>query len=358
MPLLVHSHDLDGAGLVQYGMVAARTATWTGGTAYRGTSATNTEPLFDQVPNEYSFGVTQNALDAPADPFATTDNSTVTVRIINGATSLLVDATEAQVLAGKNLAAIGTNGRWELVGFTTVEVDEFGDYVLSGFVRRGYHGSEVWAGSHAAGDYFILLSSEVAKRVTHPLTDLDDTFYYKAVGFGQNPAVVGAAPYTIPGVAETPYAVRNIAASSTGSSPPNSPPDSPPDGLLISWDYRSRVADGLNPADFGEETLAFEIEIMAGDSPNSVKRTLTSTTNSVTYSGANIISDFGGYPTTLGVRVYMMSAIDIIVPGQIPVVPGRGYCATAYLFLAGIPSSTFDSTTLTFDRSDVTFDRG
>ncbi len=350
IPLLFYSHELNGTGLVQYGLLVPRLATWTGANLYRGVTPTVMSLLFDQPIHHSILAVAQDALGTPADPFGTTDNSTVTILPIVGDTDLLQDETEDAVLNhDANLALIGTNGRWELVGFTTVLDNGDGTWTLSGFVRRGFRGSEVWADNHTAGDYFIFPLTPV-KRVEHVTSDLGDTYYYKAVGFGQDPINVAAFPHTIPGVAETPYAVRNIGATN------DSPPSSPPAGINISWDYRSRVAEGLNPADHGEQTLAFEIDIIdTGTSPETVLRTLTSTTNSVNYSNAQVLADWGSYPDTLTVVVYMMSELDVVVPGQTPVVPGRGYASrTNILFDAG--DFTFDSEVITFDSETISWD--
>jgi hypothetical protein len=51
------------------------------------------------------------------------------------------------------------------------------------------------------------------------------------------------------------------------------------------------------------------------------------------------VADFGTIPDYLTFRVYMMSALDIVVPGQTPVVAGRGYMGetTSLLDLTGSP---------------------
>lgn len=51
----------------------------------------------------------------------------------------------------------------------------------------------------------------------------------------------------------------------------------------------------------------------------------------------------------------MMSALDIVVPGQTPVVPGRGYASRANIvFNAG--AYTADNTVITADSTDITAD--
>ncbi len=175
------------------------------------------------------------------------------------------------------------------------------------------------------------------------MADLGDTKYYKAIGLTQNPATGTVSTHSIIGAAETPYAPVNLVADLAS-----------PDGIDLSWDYRSRLASGLNPANFGEAALAFEIDIYDGAT---YKRTLTSMTGSVHYDSADVVTDFGSDPppATLTFEVFMMSALDILVPGQARPVAGRGYRARRHYVFDYSP--TWDSVALTFDSVDNTFDQ-
>ncbi|WP_192246038.1 GTA baseplate fiber-binding domain-containing protein [Mesorhizobium silamurunense] len=325
IPLLLYSDDAGGASLVQYGMVASRgQPNWGGGTLYRGDTSTDFSALFDQGPHGAVIGICLDMLNGPVDPFATTDISSVTIRKISGDVTLLVDRTEDEVLAGANRAFIGREGRWEGVGYKTVVDHGDGTYTLSGFSVRGHRGSEVFCGLHQVGDLFVMVSAQWVRAILHPTSDLGATKLYKAVGFNQSPATVTAEPHVIRGAAETPYACVNLDAGASS-----------PGGIDISWDYRSRLATGLNPANFGEETLAFEIDIYDVDGVT-YKRTLTATTNSVHYASADVVTDFGADPPAeLFFRVYMMSALDILVPGQDRPVAGRGYEARHHVYFSG-----------------------
>ena len=90
----------------------------------------------------------------------------------------------------------------------------------------------------------------------------------------------------------------------------------------LTCEFRERldpfpVMTGAKSAGYSDGTL-FEWEIM-GSSPTTVLRTLTSTTNSVTYSSANFIADFGSpTPASFTARVYHMSGLGM-----------RGHQATA-----------------------------
>lgn len=325
VPLFRYADDLGGAGLRQYGVVASRGQTgWGGGVLYRGDTSAALTPLLSQAPHNGVIGVCVDALGNPVDPFATTDTSTVTIRRTAGDTALLVAKTEAQVLAGANYAYIGAQGRWEGVGYKTVTDNGDGTFTLSGFTIRGYRGTEVFCDTHQIGDQFVMVDPAWLKGVSHPLADLDQTKFYKAIGMSQNPATGAVVPHEIIGAAETPYACINLDAVVAV-----------PNGIDLSWDYRSRLASGTNPANFGEAALSFEIDIYATDGVT-YKRTLTATTNSKHYATADVVTDFGSDPPTeLFFRVFMMSALDILVPGQDRPVAGRGYEARHHVYFSG-----------------------
>ncbi|PWJ88348.1 putative tail protein [Mesorhizobium loti] len=345
VPLFHYADDLGGLGLRQYGVVASRgQAGWGGGVLYRGDTAADLTALLSQAPQYGVVGICETVLANPLDPFATTDDSTVTIRKTAGSMALLVDKTEDQVLAGANFAFIGAQGRWEGVGYKTAVDNGNGTFTLSGFTIRGYRGTEVFASLHQVGDRFVMIDASWIKGVSHSLADLYATKYYKAIGLTQNPATGTVVPHTIIGAAETPYACVNLSAA-IGS----------PDGLDISWDYRSRLAAGLNPVTFGEAALAFEVDIYDGPT---YKRTLTSSTGSVHYASADVASDLGSDPPAeITFDVFMMTAIDILVAGQARQVAGRGYRARAHIILDGGFVPSFDSDVWSFDSTFVSFDQ-
>ncbi|RUU09759.1 hypothetical protein EOD08_34530, partial [Mesorhizobium sp. M6A.T.Ca.TU.002.02.2.1] len=180
IPLFRYADDLGGTGLRQYGIVASRGQSgWGGGILFRGDTATTLSALLDQAPHTGVLGICVDVLANPIDPFGTTDGSTVTIRRTAGSAALLVDKTEAQVLAGANLAFIGAAGRWEGVGYKTVTDNGNGTYTLSGFTVRGYRGTEVFAHLHEIGDQFVMIGADWLKSAPHPVTDLGETKYYK-----------------------------------------------------------------------------------------------------------------------------------------------------------------------------------
>lgn len=78
--------------------------------------------------------------------------------------------------------------------------------------------------------------------------------------------------------------------------------------LLVTWVRRTRMAgDGWEASEvpLGEEGEAYAVDILAGVS---VVRTLTSTTNSLTYSAAEQVADFGAPQAAVSLRIAQVSA--------------------------------------------------
>jgi hypothetical protein len=73
-----------------------------------------------------------------------------------------------------------------------------------------------------------------------------------------------------------------------------------------------------------EATLAFQVDILAPDSPAIVLRTLTTSSTSVVYTLAEWEADFESPPASLLLHVYQMSAVV-----------GRGTPAIATVTLEG-----------------------
>jgi hypothetical protein len=331
IPLINYADDLNGVALCQYGILAGRgQANWSGGVLLMGATADALTQAFTQAPHQGVVGVCLDVLANPLDPFGTGDTSTVTIRRTAGSTALLVDHTEDEVLAGENLAFIGKAGRWEGIGYKTVTDNGDGTFTLSGLAVRGYRGSEVNCALHEVGDIFVLIDPSWVGIMPLPLADLNTTEYFEAVGTGQSPAGGVITPQVIRGIAEKPYAGRNLNATIVGG------------GIELSADDRSRLSPALNPADPGEASLSLEWDIMDGAT---VKRTLTSSTLTVLYSTADITADFGGTPDFLVFRRYKMSATV-----------GRGYRAQAGIALSPGPI-TADTTVRRADSTHFTADQ-
>jgi hypothetical protein len=100
-------------------------------------------------------------------------------------------------------------------------------------------------------------------------------------------------------------------------------------------------------AGLGESTEAYETDICSDGTYTTVKRTITSTTPTCTYTVANQVTDFGSAQSTIYAKTYQLSSVV-----------GRGY-SIAGSFLSGTISyfqyvvfqlntlASFNSTTFT-----------
>jgi len=300
LPLLDGKHDLGGAGLRQYHMTAPRVGgdDWSGG--YSWVAVGNKWTPIDQQTSEPTVGTCSTALSAPQSPWRVDETSTVTLSLLSGETVDLKSITEDELLNGRNLAAIGQPGRWEIVAFQTVEDLGGGNIRLSRFLR-GLRGSEGMAGLHSAGDYFVLLDAHLG-TVNYPVEELLSKLRFTATGLVES---VGNAPveyHTITGMAERPWAPVHLNAERIANG-----------DLRLSWERRTRFGgewkDGTEAVPLNEAAELYDVEIM--DAAGAVKRTYANVaTSSVVYPAADLLADFGGVqPASFSFRVYQLSAV-------------------------------------------------
>lgn len=88
------------------------------------------------------------------------------------------------------------------------------------------------------------------------------------------------------------------------------PTTSSAEGFWFTWDRRTRLdknfTTGVTP--LGEATESYEIDVYDDGTFTTVVRTLTSATETVNYSEAQQVTDFGGAQTNFYVDVYQVSA--------------------------------------------------
>lgn len=271
---------------------------WTGAEIFE---STDDGANFDSVlaiDTPSTMGFTEDAL-ASGEWTTWDDVSTLVVQLDSGT---LESLTEAAVYAGGNAAFIGSPDAWELIRFKTATLLSPGRYQLSGFLR-GLRGTEWAIGLHAVADIFVMCNTLV--RLPLETSAIGLALLYKAVTFGQSLEATGEYSLTPVGIALKPFAPCHVAGSF----------DATTGDLTISCYRRARLsAEWLNGTDvpLNEQFLRFEWDILATD--GTTVRTLTSSTNRVTYTAAQILADFGSPQTSIDVAVYQISAVV-----------GRGY---------------------------------
>lgn len=300
LPLLRDQDDTGGAGSrVYFAMAGYGGAGWPGAALYRSADRA-VWSHFGRSVNEAAWGVTVNALGAPRSPFATDEANELVVAMVTGE-DRLASVTQAQMLNGANAALVlKANGEPEIVQFRDVIPNPDGTFTLQGLLR-GRRGTDVFVTGHQPGELFVLLDPLDWETATLALGELGATRFFRAVGLGQLFEDAEIVSMTFTGRDLKPYAPVHGRAVKSGS-----PPD-----IVLSWVRRTRIGgelrDGTGEVPLAEASEAYEVDILDGPG-GSVKRTLTSTSPTVTYANADVVADFGSVPSQLSFVVYQMSA--------------------------------------------------
>ncbi|MFG1229373.1 baseplate multidomain protein megatron [Xanthobacter wiegelii] len=213
-------------------------------------------------------------------------------------TSLLVSASEAEVLAGTNLLVLLADDRApEIVAFTEAELVDAGSYRLTGLLR-GLAGTE-GAGAEAwpAGTRIVRLDGTLVS-VASGVAALGRSFIYR-VGSArddQGAEEVTEVSATVSGRALAPLSPVHVRARRTGA------------GVALSFIRRTRIAgDGWEAVEvpLGEASEAYRLDILDG---GTVRRTFTLASPEALYAAADEITDFGAPQSEFTVRIAQLSA--------------------------------------------------
>ncbi|KKM78607.1 hypothetical protein LCGC14_1358270 [marine sediment metagenome] len=222
------------------------------------------------------------------------EGNSVTVFLVDS-THTLASVTEAQVLDGANAALIGN----EITQFRDVVDNGDSTWTLSGLLR-GRKGTESETANHVAGERFVFLDRATTRRIAENESDIGALRFYKAVTIGATIDDAGAIGFINNSVGQKPYSVVHVALSRDGSG-----------NIIITWIRRTRVGgrwrDGVD-VPLSEDTESYSIDIL--DAPGgAVKRNLTSTTETVTYTIGDQTTDFGGARDPVDVEIFQISAV-------------------------------------------------
>lgn len=270
---------------------AGYTNGWPGAILVSSTDGGQTYSEVQAYNGSSTLGWARNSLTANTG--ALVDQTKLTVDFMGGEPESI---TFDQMVAGANYAAYGNDGRWEIVRFMNAILQSDGSYVISGFVR-GDKGTEWATGTHILGDYFILLDDPDNVFVGLPVESIGLQRLYRAVTEGADIDTASDVPFTYRGVnlrplpATAPVGVRNGSGD-----------------LTASWTRRTRLSStwwwtGI-VAPVGETSESYEVDVMSG---TTVKRTITSTTPSITYTAAQQTTDFGSAQASIKLRIYQLS---------------------------------------------------
>ncbi|WP_456064538.1 baseplate multidomain protein megatron [Halovulum marinum] len=227
--------------------------------------------------------------------------------VVDLLTGTLESITDLALFGGANALAIeSAPGVWEIVQAGAAELLAPGRYQLTRLLR-GQRGTEGAMGNPAPeGARVVVLDTALASL---PVAEADLGMPWNwRIGPASRPVsddTYVATTFTPAGVGLRPFSVAHVEQ-------PWRKPRTPGD-LTIRWTRRSRAlaADswGALEVPLAEEIEAYEVEILAG---SEVRRVLSSTTTSVTYTGAEQTADWGAPldpGDSLDIRIFQLSAL-------------------------------------------------
>lgn len=277
-------------------LVSMSQGSWNGALAYEMIEHLGAGELVGINTLTPAWGYTTTALGDPTSPWRLDKENTVNVRMVVGE-SRLNSISDPQLRFGSNAAAlIKHNGEIEIIQFRTVTEVGSPEYTLSELLR-GRRGTDTMAYDHASGEIIVLLHSLEINQYEIPLSKLNVEQEYLVVTQGQLIADGKNYLVTSQGRSLMPYAPHDWRATVDGSD------------IDFTWIRRTRIGgelrDGTGTVPLSEDTESYEVDIYDG---SSVVRTLSSSTETVTYTSAQITTDFGSIPTTIKIAIYQLSA--------------------------------------------------
>lgn len=258
---------------------------WPGAIIYQSVDGEYSEELIG-VPSssEAVWGFVDEAMPY-ANPNLWDRGTEITVNLSAGE---LTGCTEAAANADPtlNMAAIGVNGRWEIVQFTNATLVSGRTYTVSGF-KRGRRGTEWAAESHAAYDAFVLLDTAISERMG--LSEVGTDLSFKAVTSGRTEAgtfAIDVEPYS--GASLKPYAPVHLEAVKESNG-----------DWTLTWVRRTRVGGAWTSGTsipLSEDSEAYQVVV--GDGVSSATKSVTGA-QTYTWTVADQTTDTGGEVTDL-----------------------------------------------------------
>lgn len=219
------------------------------------------------------------------------ESHVIRVRLTNSA-STLTSTTEAGLLNGLNLIAIGTTAGWEFLQYRTATLVSPGVYDLTGLLR-GRFGTEWMMPLHVASEVFVLIETTIL--IPSPFAEIGVSRKYKAVTFGTAIADAVAVDFANNAVALKPLAPVLLGGGRNAGG-----------DLILNWTPRRRGSGGWpNGVDLPptETPEAYLLQIATDGTFATVVRQPGSATATYTYTAAMQTTDFGSPQATINWRV-------------------------------------------------------
>lgn len=282
------------AGIYAAVTKSSNSGIWPGAVLFKGINDTGWTEEATYTDRTF-IGSTTTALAAWDDGPKFDEVSSVTVAGIGTLQSYTRDA----ILNGTaNGYLIGS----EVLYASTATLVSEGVYTLTGLLR-GRRGTEWAAAEGAASDSrVILLQTQGIRRVLFQTGELGSEYDFRAVTLGKSIGSATTESITPMGVGLKPFSPVNARAARASNG-----------NIAITWSRRTRLDCGFTGANgitvpLGESSESYQVVVYADDTFATVKRTLTATAETVTYTAAQQETDFGSVQNSLSVKIYQVSA--------------------------------------------------
>lgn len=212
----------------------------------------------------------------------------------------LVSISEAEIIAGKNTAAIeNSNGDWEILQFMQATLVAENQYELSHFIRGKYGSEYAMENPVNASARFVLLDDKITKLSITTEEILGDI----SIKYGPANKVIEHASYLDAnwrhqGVGLMPLAPVRVNAKRLNND------------IKLSWIRQTRSGGenwAINQVPLNEQTEAYEVEIFTNIGV-AVLREISCDIPSLIYSEAQQLIDFGQLASEFKIKIYQISA--------------------------------------------------
>lgn len=291
-PLLQDNDDSPGF----YTSAHGSDGNWSGGVLTKSTDGGASFAKIDKYLSAGAAGISARALAAVSDYSLWDMTNTITVYIQGGET--LASVPMSTVAGGANNALIGSPSTgWELVGFANVTQISSTIFLLDTLLR-GRQGTDWMIGRHAPGEQFIMAAQD-GSFLPEALqqSEIGAPREYEAYSFGAASTGLTPTAFTCAAVRIKPLAPINPMVVRDGSN-----------NITLTWTPRRRlfcdIMDGIDPG-VDEAIEAYSTDIIVS---GTVKRTIASSSPTLSYSAANQTTDgiTPGNPVTL--KIYQLSS--------------------------------------------------
>ena len=232
--------------------------------------------------------------------------SSLSVVMSNGTLS---SVTELAVLNGENYFAYGDHGRWEIIGVQNCTLVSGASYTLYDMLR-GRAGTEWTMGLHQIGDRLVSLNTTDVTAIGMAVATIGISREYRGITYGNDIDTDKDLSFTYAGVNLECLSPVHLKASKVIAS----------NDWNMEWVRRSRT-DGewrdKVDAGLGETTEAYEVYIYTNNTFTTIKRTISSVTQSCTYTSAQQVADFTVNQATIYWKVAQLSSV--VGPGYLSV---------------------------------------